>query len=147
MAPPFVRPDGREFWAAGISRATVRRAALTGVWHPVARPPNELATMAIKKSGRGVFQRLDDVDALFAQRLGGHDLVARRRRGTGRDSRSSFSSGTYSFTNTGSLTSSTFSASTARQEVGQRLVLGRRDGDQALDALKVVVQAIAVPAS
>ena len=38
MAPALVRPGGPELWVAGVSRATLRRAALTGVWHPVALP-------------------------------------------------------------------------------------------------------------
>jgi alkanesulfonate monooxygenase SsuD/methylene tetrahydromethanopterin reductase-like flavin-dependent oxidoreductase (luciferase family) len=46
MGPGLVRPGGPELWVAGVSRATLRRAALTGVWHPVALPPDELATMA-----------------------------------------------------------------------------------------------------
>ena len=46
MDPPFVRPCGPELWVAGVSRATLRRAAKTGVWHPVALPPDELRTMA-----------------------------------------------------------------------------------------------------
>jgi alkanesulfonate monooxygenase SsuD/methylene tetrahydromethanopterin reductase-like flavin-dependent oxidoreductase (luciferase family) len=46
MAPPLVRPSGPELWVAGVSRATIRRAAITGVWHPVALPPDELRTMA-----------------------------------------------------------------------------------------------------
>jgi alkanesulfonate monooxygenase SsuD/methylene tetrahydromethanopterin reductase-like flavin-dependent oxidoreductase (luciferase family) len=46
MAPALVRPGGPELWVAGVSRATLRRAALTGVWHPVALPPEELRTMA-----------------------------------------------------------------------------------------------------
>jgi alkanesulfonate monooxygenase SsuD/methylene tetrahydromethanopterin reductase-like flavin-dependent oxidoreductase (luciferase family) len=46
MAPPLVRPGGPELWAAGVSRATLRRAEVTGVWHPVALTPDELRTMA-----------------------------------------------------------------------------------------------------
>jgi alkanesulfonate monooxygenase SsuD/methylene tetrahydromethanopterin reductase-like flavin-dependent oxidoreductase (luciferase family) len=46
MNPPFVRPGGPELWVAGVSRATLRRAAMTGVWHPVALPPDELRAMA-----------------------------------------------------------------------------------------------------
>jgi alkanesulfonate monooxygenase SsuD/methylene tetrahydromethanopterin reductase-like flavin-dependent oxidoreductase (luciferase family) len=46
LAPALVRPSGPELWIAGVSRATIRRAALTGVWHPVALPPDELRTMA-----------------------------------------------------------------------------------------------------
>jgi alkanesulfonate monooxygenase SsuD/methylene tetrahydromethanopterin reductase-like flavin-dependent oxidoreductase (luciferase family) len=45
MDPPFVRPGGPELWVGGVSRATLRRAAKTGVW-PVALPPDELRTMA-----------------------------------------------------------------------------------------------------
>jgi alkanesulfonate monooxygenase SsuD/methylene tetrahydromethanopterin reductase-like flavin-dependent oxidoreductase (luciferase family) len=46
MAPPLVRPGGPELWVAGVSRATLRRAAVTGVWHPVALTPDELRPMA-----------------------------------------------------------------------------------------------------
>jgi alkanesulfonate monooxygenase SsuD/methylene tetrahydromethanopterin reductase-like flavin-dependent oxidoreductase (luciferase family) len=46
LAPALVRPGGAELWVAGVSPATLRRAALTGVWHPVALPPAELRTMA-----------------------------------------------------------------------------------------------------
>jgi alkanesulfonate monooxygenase SsuD/methylene tetrahydromethanopterin reductase-like flavin-dependent oxidoreductase (luciferase family) len=46
LAPPLVRPGGPELWVAGVSRATLRRAAVVGVWHPVALPPEELRTMA-----------------------------------------------------------------------------------------------------
>ena len=46
LAPALVRPGGPELWIAGVSRATIRRAALTGTWHPVALAPAELRTMA-----------------------------------------------------------------------------------------------------
>ena len=46
LAPALVRPGGPELWVAGVSRATLRRAALTGVWHPVALPVDKLRTMA-----------------------------------------------------------------------------------------------------
>lgn len=46
LAPALVRPGGPERWVAGVSRATLRRAAMTGVWHPVALPVDELRTMA-----------------------------------------------------------------------------------------------------
>jgi alkanesulfonate monooxygenase SsuD/methylene tetrahydromethanopterin reductase-like flavin-dependent oxidoreductase (luciferase family) len=36
LAPALVSPGGLEIWVAGVSRATLRRAAKTGVWHPVA---------------------------------------------------------------------------------------------------------------
>src|SRR5919199_6896281 len=48
LAPALARPDGPELWVAGVSQATLRRAAKTGVWHPVALPPDELRTMASK---------------------------------------------------------------------------------------------------
>lgn len=46
LAPPLVRPGGPELWIAGVSRATLRRAELTGVWHPVALEPEKLRSMA-----------------------------------------------------------------------------------------------------
>ena len=46
LAPALVRPRGPELWVAGVSRATLRRAEKTGVWHPVALPPDELRPMA-----------------------------------------------------------------------------------------------------
>ena len=46
LAPALVRPGGPELWVAGVSRATLRRAARTGVWHPVALPPKALGPMA-----------------------------------------------------------------------------------------------------
>jgi alkanesulfonate monooxygenase SsuD/methylene tetrahydromethanopterin reductase-like flavin-dependent oxidoreductase (luciferase family) len=46
LAPELVRSGGPELWIAGVSRATLRRAAMTGVWHPVALPPDELRSMA-----------------------------------------------------------------------------------------------------
>jgi alkanesulfonate monooxygenase SsuD/methylene tetrahydromethanopterin reductase-like flavin-dependent oxidoreductase (luciferase family) len=46
LAPALVRPGGPELWVAGLSQATLRRAALTGVWHPVALTADALAPMA-----------------------------------------------------------------------------------------------------
>jgi alkanesulfonate monooxygenase SsuD/methylene tetrahydromethanopterin reductase-like flavin-dependent oxidoreductase (luciferase family) len=46
LAPGLVRPGGPELWVAGVSRATLRRAAKTGVWHPVALQPDDLRAMA-----------------------------------------------------------------------------------------------------
>jgi alkanesulfonate monooxygenase SsuD/methylene tetrahydromethanopterin reductase-like flavin-dependent oxidoreductase (luciferase family) len=46
LGPGPVRPGGPELWVAGVSRATLRRAALTGVWHPVALEPPKLREMA-----------------------------------------------------------------------------------------------------
>jgi alkanesulfonate monooxygenase SsuD/methylene tetrahydromethanopterin reductase-like flavin-dependent oxidoreductase (luciferase family) len=53
LAPPLIRPGGPELWVAGVSRATLRRAALTGVWHPVALTPSELELKAAElREGR-----------------------------------------------------------------------------------------------
>ena len=46
LAPGLVRPGGPELWVGGVSRATLRRVAKTGVWHPVALPVDELRPMA-----------------------------------------------------------------------------------------------------
>jgi alkanesulfonate monooxygenase SsuD/methylene tetrahydromethanopterin reductase-like flavin-dependent oxidoreductase (luciferase family) len=46
LAPALVRPGGPELWVAGVSRATLRRAAITGVWHPVGLQVDELRPMA-----------------------------------------------------------------------------------------------------
>jgi alkanesulfonate monooxygenase SsuD/methylene tetrahydromethanopterin reductase-like flavin-dependent oxidoreductase (luciferase family) len=52
LSPALVRPGGPELWVAGVSRATLRRAARTGVWHPVALPPDELRPLAAELRGR-----------------------------------------------------------------------------------------------
>jgi alkanesulfonate monooxygenase SsuD/methylene tetrahydromethanopterin reductase-like flavin-dependent oxidoreductase (luciferase family) len=56
LAPALVRPGGPELWVAGVSRATVRRAAKTGVWHPVAVTPDELRTLPAGFEGRVVLR-------------------------------------------------------------------------------------------
>jgi alkanesulfonate monooxygenase SsuD/methylene tetrahydromethanopterin reductase-like flavin-dependent oxidoreductase (luciferase family) len=48
LAPALVRAGGPELWVAGVSRATLRRAAKAGVWHPVALPPEELRPLAVE---------------------------------------------------------------------------------------------------
>jgi alkanesulfonate monooxygenase SsuD/methylene tetrahydromethanopterin reductase-like flavin-dependent oxidoreductase (luciferase family) len=58
LAPALVRPGGPELWVAGVSRATLRRAALTGVWHPVALPPDQLRTMSNDLRERRVDSRV-----------------------------------------------------------------------------------------
>ncbi|HEY7017151.1 MAG TPA: LLM class flavin-dependent oxidoreductase [Gaiellaceae bacterium] len=62
LAPGLVRPGGPELWVAGVSRATVRRAAKTGVWHPVALPVEELRALAEGFDGRIVLR----ISAYFA---------------------------------------------------------------------------------
>lgn len=52
LAPALVRPGGPELWVAGVSRATLRRAARTGIWHPVALPPDALRPLAAELRGR-----------------------------------------------------------------------------------------------
>jgi alkanesulfonate monooxygenase SsuD/methylene tetrahydromethanopterin reductase-like flavin-dependent oxidoreductase (luciferase family) len=52
LAPALVRPGGPELWVAGVSGATLRRAARTGVWHPVALRPDELRPLAAELRGR-----------------------------------------------------------------------------------------------
>jgi alkanesulfonate monooxygenase SsuD/methylene tetrahydromethanopterin reductase-like flavin-dependent oxidoreductase (luciferase family) len=46
LAPAPTRTEGLELWVAGVSHHTLRRAARTGVWHPVALPLRELRPMA-----------------------------------------------------------------------------------------------------
>jgi alkanesulfonate monooxygenase SsuD/methylene tetrahydromethanopterin reductase-like flavin-dependent oxidoreductase (luciferase family) len=46
LAPAPTRPEGLELWVAGTSRHTLRRAAKTGVWHPVGLRLRELRSMA-----------------------------------------------------------------------------------------------------
>jgi alkanesulfonate monooxygenase SsuD/methylene tetrahydromethanopterin reductase-like flavin-dependent oxidoreductase (luciferase family) len=46
LAPAPTRTEGLELWVAGVSRHTLRRAAKTGVWHPVALPLRTLRSMA-----------------------------------------------------------------------------------------------------
>jgi alkanesulfonate monooxygenase SsuD/methylene tetrahydromethanopterin reductase-like flavin-dependent oxidoreductase (luciferase family) len=48
LAPALVRPGGPKLWVAGVSRATLRRAAFAGVWHPVALEPEALRAMAFE---------------------------------------------------------------------------------------------------
>jgi alkanesulfonate monooxygenase SsuD/methylene tetrahydromethanopterin reductase-like flavin-dependent oxidoreductase (luciferase family) len=52
LSPALIRPGGPELWVAGVSRATLRRATRTGVWHPVALPPDELRKLAAELRGR-----------------------------------------------------------------------------------------------
>ena len=56
LAPALVRPGGPELWVAGVSKATVRRAAKTGVWHPVALLPDELRRLGEGFEGRIVLR-------------------------------------------------------------------------------------------
>jgi alkanesulfonate monooxygenase SsuD/methylene tetrahydromethanopterin reductase-like flavin-dependent oxidoreductase (luciferase family) len=62
LAPALVRPGGPELWVAGVSRATVRRARKTGVWHPVALAPEELHALKGDFDGRTILR----ISAYFA---------------------------------------------------------------------------------
>jgi alkanesulfonate monooxygenase SsuD/methylene tetrahydromethanopterin reductase-like flavin-dependent oxidoreductase (luciferase family) len=58
FSPALVRPGGPELWIAGVSRATLRRAAKTGVWHPVALPPEELRPLTAELRRRSPDSRV-----------------------------------------------------------------------------------------
>jgi alkanesulfonate monooxygenase SsuD/methylene tetrahydromethanopterin reductase-like flavin-dependent oxidoreductase (luciferase family) len=77
LAPALVRPGGPELWVAGVSRATLRRAARTGVWHPVALAPDELRPMAAEL-------REQRADARVILRIG---VYRQDEPDTGRDER------------------------------------------------------------
>ena len=83
LAPALVRPGGPELWVAGVSRATLRRAARTGVWHPVALPPDELRPLAAELRERRpdsrvvlrISVRLDPEPAAGRDERGRHALA------------------------------------------------------------------------
>jgi hypothetical protein len=96
----------------------------------------------VKQHGRGVFQRLDDVDVLFGQHCGTTisalvsadvwsrlQIVFQQR---------------HVLVHRQGIVDEHFVQRVPhpRQQVGQRLVLGRRHADQALDALDAVVRAV-----
>ena len=54
LAPALVRRP--ELWVAGVSRATVRRARKTGVWHPVALAPERLRKLGEGFEGRTILR-------------------------------------------------------------------------------------------
>ena len=56
LAPALVRPGGPELWVAGVSRATIRRARKTGVWHPVAVAPDQLRELKGDFEGRTILR-------------------------------------------------------------------------------------------
>jgi sarcosine oxidase delta subunit len=97
----------------------------------------------IKKEGRGVFQRIDDVDALFGQHCG-TTLSALVAADTWSRLQTVFQQRHVLIHQQGIVDQQYVDrVPLARQQVGQRIVLGRADGEQALDALKAVVQALA----
>jgi alkanesulfonate monooxygenase SsuD/methylene tetrahydromethanopterin reductase-like flavin-dependent oxidoreductase (luciferase family) len=54
LAPALVRRP--ELWVAGVSKATLHRAAKTGVWHPVALSVDELRELGRGFDGRTVLR-------------------------------------------------------------------------------------------
>jgi len=63
LEPSTARRGGPGLWVAGVSPATLRRAARTGVWHPVALPPDELRRLAEGFEGRTILR----ISAYFAR--------------------------------------------------------------------------------
>ena len=78
LAPALVRPGGPELWVAGVSRATLRRAARTGVWHPVALPLDELRPLAAELRERRPDSR---VVLRISVRFGPEPAAGRDERG------------------------------------------------------------------
>ncbi|MDQ3890610.1 MAG: LLM class flavin-dependent oxidoreductase [Actinomycetota bacterium] len=68
LAPGLVRPGGPELWVAGVSSATLRRAAITGVWHPVALPPEKVRAMAAQLRTRRADSRVVLRISVFLER-------------------------------------------------------------------------------
>ena len=48
LAPGLVQAGGIELWVAGVGDLALRRAARTGVWHPVALPAAKLSELAVR---------------------------------------------------------------------------------------------------
>ncbi len=97
----------------------------------------------VKQRGRGVFQRLDDIDAIFGQHCGTtiSSLVASDvwlRLQTVFQQR-------HVLVHRQGIVDDEYvqRVPQARQQVGQRLVLDRADAEQVLDALEAVVRALA----
>jgi uncharacterized Zn finger protein (UPF0148 family) len=97
----------------------------------------------VKKEGRGVFQRIDDADALFGQHCG-TTLSALVPADTWSRLQTVFQQRHVLVHRQGIVDQQYVDrVPHARQQVGQRLVLGRREAEQALDALEAVVRALA----
>ncbi len=97
----------------------------------------------VKAKGRGVFQRLDDVDALFAEQVGTAISTAVAEE-TWERLQVVFQQRHILIHKQGIVDEDYLRrVPTAPQKVGQRLVLARSDAEQALDALEAVVRAVA----
>jgi sarcosine oxidase delta subunit len=97
----------------------------------------------VKQHGRGVFQRLDDADALFGQHCG-TTLSTRVPADVWSRLQTVFQQRHVLVHQQGIVDAQYVQrVPHAGQQVGQRLVLGREDAEQALDALEAVVRALA----
>jgi uncharacterized Zn finger protein (UPF0148 family) len=97
----------------------------------------------VQQHGRGVFQRLDDVDALFAEHAG-TSISAHVPEAVWLQLQVVFQQRHLLVHRQGTVDEQYIQrVPHAREQVGQRLVLSRRDADKALDALEAVVQAVA----
>lgn len=111
--------------------------------------PNQVETRVaehaeiIRNRGRGVFQRLNDVAAMFAEHTGAaisacvpetiwsrHQLL--------------FSSATFSYKQEVVIEQYVQRVPYTMHQIGQQLVLSRDDAEQALNALEAVIHAVAV---
>ena len=96
----------------------------------------------VKAKGRGIFQRLDDVDALFAEHAG-TAISAAVAEDTWEHLQVVFQQRHILIHRQGIVDEEYLRrVPTAPQKVGQRLVLARSDAEQALDALEAVVRAV-----
>src|SRR5262249_3723854 len=97
----------------------------------------------IKKEGRGVFQRIDVADALFGRHCG-TTLSALVPTDVWSRLQTVFQQRHVLIHQQGIVDQQYVDRVLhARQQVGQRLVLSRREAEQALDALEAVVRALA----
>lgn len=97
----------------------------------------------IKQHGRGVFQRLDDLDVLFGQHCG--TTVSALIPADAWTRLQTVFQQRHVLAHQQGIVDDQYVQRVphARQQVGQRLVLGRADAVQALDALEAVIRAIA----
>ncbi len=97
----------------------------------------------MRKTGRGVFQRLDNADALFTEHCSCSLSVLTGEDDWGR-LQVTFQQRHVLVHQRGIIDEQYVErAPTTRQQVGQALVLDRRDAEQALDAVEALVRALA----
>lgn len=97
----------------------------------------------IKQHGRGVFQRLDDLDVLFGQHCG--TIISVLVPANVWNRLQTVFQQRHVLAHRQGIVDDEYVQRVphARQQVGQRLVLGRADAVQAMDALEAVVRAVA----